>query len=136
MHDATTYERTMDSYNGSPDIRERLVSGGTPAIADFELVAAILGTGSRGKDVRVLAAEILAASNFSAGVPGIKELIAIPGVGQARALQAGFRAGTGQALFWSTGTQGQRPRRRLATHPSPRRPQAGAFRLLYPQRRT
>jgi len=48
-------------------------------------VAAILGTGSRDKDVRVLSAEILATCNFSAGVPSIRELVAIPGAGQARA---------------------------------------------------
>jgi len=99
MHDATTYERAMDSYNGSPDIRERLISAGTPAIADFELVAAILGTGSRGKDVRVLAAEILAACNFSAGVPGIKELVAIPGVGQARACRLASALELGKRYF-------------------------------------
>jgi len=99
INDTMTYERAMGSYEGSPDIRERLASGGTPSIADFELVAAILGTGSRGKDVRVLSAEILAACNFSAGVPSIRELASIPGVGQARACRLASALELGKRYF-------------------------------------
>ncbi|MBN2875415.1 MAG: DNA repair protein RadC [Spirochaetales bacterium] len=84
-HDTNTYERAAASYIDEPDIRERLAQDGPPSIADFELIAAILGTGARGKDVRVLAAEVLAQSDFSAGVPGVEALSAIPGLGHARA---------------------------------------------------
>lgn len=79
------YDNDAERYSGSIDIRERLASTGTPSVADFELVAAVLGTGSRGKDVRALAAEVLAACDFSSGVPSVAELSAVPGLGQARA---------------------------------------------------
>jgi len=90
-----SYEDVGEAYFGQPDIRERLAKSGTVAIADFELVAAILGTGAPGKDVRALSAEILAACDFSSGIPGIDVLAAIPGLGQARAcrIAAAFELG-------------------------------------------
>lgn len=79
------YDSDSKRYAGSIDIRERLIASGTPSVADFELVAAVLGTGARGKDVRALAAEVLAGCDFSAGVPTVAALSAVPGLGQARA---------------------------------------------------
>jgi DNA repair protein RadC len=44
---------------GEPDIRERLAREGATSLSDAELLAALLGTGSRGKGVLVLAEEVL-----------------------------------------------------------------------------
>ncbi len=93
------YERSGSSYAGTPDIRERLIQSGAPAIADFELVAAILGTGMRGKDVRSLASEILATCDFSAGVPSIESLVEISGLGQARACRIAAALELGKRFF-------------------------------------
>lgn len=93
------YEDSSRDYSRSLDIRERLSSSGPPAMADFELIAAILGTGSRGKDVRVLSSEILASYDFSAGVPSIKNLATVPGLGMARACRIAAALELGRRFF-------------------------------------
>jgi DNA repair protein RadC len=93
------YENSGGGYSDQPDIRERLARSGTPAIADFELVAAILGTGSRGKDVRVLASEVLSGCDFSAGVPSVDSLSRIPGLGRARACRIAASLELGKRFF-------------------------------------
>ncbi|PKL23249.1 MAG: hypothetical protein CVV47_16275 [Spirochaetae bacterium HGW-Spirochaetae-3] len=96
---SASYENVGEAYIGQPDIRERLAESGTGTVADFELVAAILGTGSRGKDVRVLSSEILAACDFSSGIPGIDRLAAIPGLGRARACRIAAAFELGKRFF-------------------------------------
>jgi DNA repair protein RadC len=94
-----TYERDGDGYAGTPDIRERLAKEGAPAIADFELVAAILGTGTRDKDVRLLSAEVLERCDFSAGVPTVDHLTMVPGLGLARACRIAAALELGKRFF-------------------------------------
>jgi DNA repair protein RadC len=94
-----SYERTTTPYADELDIRERILRSGTPSVADFELLAAILGTGSRGKEVRILAAEILADCDFTAGVPSIAVLAAIPGLGKARACRVAAALELGKRFF-------------------------------------
>lgn len=93
------YEGSGRDYSRNLDIRERLSASGPPAMADFELLAAILGTGSKGKDVRVLSAEILAAHDLSAGVPSIENLARVPGLGQARACRIAAALELGRRFF-------------------------------------
>jgi DNA repair protein RadC len=93
------YERDSDGYAGTPDIRERLAKAGAPTIADFELVAAILGTGTRDKDVRLLAAEVLEKCDFSAGVPAVEQLTMVPGLGLARACRIAAALELGKRFF-------------------------------------
>jgi len=81
------------------DIRERLEERGAVSVADFELVAAILGTGSRGKDVRVLSSEILDRCDFSAGVPAVDALAAVRGLGRARACRLAAALELGKRYF-------------------------------------
>lgn len=92
------YERS-DRYAKGLDIRERLARAGTPAVADFELVAAILGTGTRGKEVRVLATEVLDACDFSTGVPSVASLASIPGLGYAQACRLASALELGKRFF-------------------------------------
>ncbi len=96
MANATvTYDRAGAQGQEGLDIRERLERAGTPSVADYELVAAILGTGTAGKGVRALASEVLAAMDFSTAIPSIEALAALPGLGRARAcrLAAAFELG-------------------------------------------
>jgi DNA repair protein RadC len=79
------YEQDPGAYPRSLDIRERLKRSGAPAIADVELLAAILGSGNRKKDVRSLAAHVLDHCDFSSGVPDVDCLARIDGLGQAQA---------------------------------------------------
>lgn len=85
MKKPTAYPQWVADGGGRPSIRERIASAGSPAVSDQELVAAILGSGSRGKAVRCLAAEILEEVNFSSGIPKPANLTAIKGLGPAGA---------------------------------------------------
>jgi DNA repair protein RadC len=67
--------------------RERLYFNGPTALADAELLALQLGSGTRGKDAIAVAREMLAAYGSLAGVAGreVDELARRPGVGRAKA---------------------------------------------------
>lgn len=80
-----------------PRVRERLYATGSDQVSDAELIAVILGTGTRGKDAVTLGGEILDAAG---GVTALgralpHELARHPGIGQARAarLAAAFALG-------------------------------------------
>ncbi len=93
------YEQESDNYSSTPDIRERLARAGATTIADFELVAAILGTGTRDKDVRILATEVLNSCDFSAGVPTVDQLKVVPGLGLARACRISAALELGKRFY-------------------------------------
>jgi DNA repair protein RadC len=67
--------------------RERLYFNGPAALADAELLAIQLGSGTRGKDAVAVAREMLAAYGSLADVAGceVTELARRPGVGRAKA---------------------------------------------------
>ena len=67
--------------------RERLYFNGPTALADAELLAIQLGSGTRGKDAVAVAREVLAAYGSLADVAGCEatELARLPGVGRAKA---------------------------------------------------
>jgi DNA repair protein RadC len=67
--------------------RERLYFNGPTALADAELLALQLGSGTRGKDAVEVAREVLAAYGSLAEVAGceVTELARLPGVGRAKA---------------------------------------------------
>lgn len=67
--------------------RERLLSLGSGALSDAELVAIHLGTGRQGQHVLTLARELLGHFGGVGGLSraGVDELARIPGVGQAKA---------------------------------------------------
>lgn len=93
------YEREVPVPGRSLDIRERLVRSGAPSISDVELLAAILGSGNRRMEVRVLAAHILNKCDFSAGVPAIPTLIGIAGLGQAQACRISAALELGKRFY-------------------------------------
>jgi len=79
------YATQVRDHGQKPDIRERIEAAGAPAVSDQDLLAAILGTGSRTKSVHSLAAEILQQHNLGAAIPGTAELTTIDGLGSAGA---------------------------------------------------
>jgi DNA repair protein RadC len=80
------YDSGRHRPNGEPRIRERLAKDGVLALSDMELVAALLGTGVKGKGVRELADEIVALIDASGGgAPSLESLSRIPGMGSAKA---------------------------------------------------
>jgi len=77
----------LDDWPEADRPRERLYFNGPTALADAELLALQLGSGTRGKDAVEVAREMLAAYGSLAGVAGreVSELARRPGVGRAKA---------------------------------------------------
>jgi DNA repair protein RadC len=78
---------TMRGWPETDRPRERLYFNGPTALADAELLATQLGSGTRGKDAVEVAREMLAAYGSLAEVAGCEalELSRMPGVGRAKA---------------------------------------------------
>jgi DNA repair protein RadC len=71
----------------APDTRprERLICGGPQALSDHELLAVLLNTGIRGKNVAVLAKELLERLDRDKDIPPVKELARLNGLGETKA---------------------------------------------------
>ena len=65
--------------------REKLLKKGPSALSDMELLAILLNTGIRGKNVKMLADELLELLDKNNDIPSIKELSSIPGLGLSKA---------------------------------------------------
>jgi len=65
--------------------REKLLSKGVSALSDLELLAVILGSGSRGTPLALLAQRILKTLDGQREALDAKTLLAIPGMGVAKA---------------------------------------------------
>jgi DNA repair protein RadC len=65
--------------------RERLLRDGPEALSDKELLAILLNTGIKGKNVSVLAGELRERLDADKNIPSVKELSAMPGIGASRA---------------------------------------------------
>ena len=68
-----------------PKIRERLAREGPASLSDADLLAALLGTGTRGKGVHELAREVLDLLDSGTGIPEAESLSRLAGIGQAKA---------------------------------------------------
>jgi DNA repair protein RadC len=71
----------------SPDMRprERLMAAGPGALSDHELLAVLLNTGIRGKNVAVLAGELLERLDRDKDIPPVRELARLSGLGETKA---------------------------------------------------
>ena len=73
------------SGQARPDLRERLLAGHHASLSDSELLAVVLGSGSRGRPVQQVAEHVLAHGHGLAGLaqlaPGA--LASVPGIGNA-----------------------------------------------------
>lgn len=99
------YEHTPSGYLDKIDIRERINASGLGVMADYELVAAVLGSGMKGKDVRSLSRELLQALDLSGGVPEPGSFAGLRGIGQARACRLSAALELGRRFY---GHRGQR----------------------------
>lgn len=64
--------------------RERIALRGVSALSDRDLLAAILGSGTRNTDVFTLSENILSALEACDFIPTLSDLLAIPGMGPAK----------------------------------------------------
>ena len=89
--------------------REKLARVGAEALGDNELIALVLGSGTRSRGALMVARDVIEAAGEAQGLlrMGLDELCRVPGVGQSRAarLLAAIELGR-RTLF---GDRGQRP---------------------------
>jgi DNA repair protein RadC len=80
------YDSGRQESEPHPHIRERLAREGASSLSDAELVAALLGTGMRGKNVQELARDVLDLMDSSGELsPSAEKLGALAGMGEAKA---------------------------------------------------
>jgi len=94
----------------TPDVRERLAREGPAALADGELLAALLGTGMRGKNVRALADEVLELLDSSPAAPDPAVLRRLAGLGAAKASAIAAALELGRRLYGTRETRIASPR--------------------------
>ena len=89
--------------------REKLARVGAEALGDNELIALVLGSGTRSRGALVVAQDVIEAAGDVRGLlrMGVDELRAVPGVGESRAARVVAAVELGRrALF---GDRGERP---------------------------
>ncbi|MDR3248305.1 MAG: DNA repair protein RadC [Treponema sp.] len=89
--------------------RERLLRGGPAALSDHELLAVLLNTGIRGKSVTALAKELLDLLNHEKGIPSIKDLSALSGMGTGKACAVIAMLEFGRRRWGAAGTRIKQP---------------------------
>jgi DNA repair protein RadC len=84
--------------------RERLTAKGPAALSDAELLAVLLNTGSRGKNVSELAGDLLGLLDRSREIPPIAELSKLFGMGRAKACAVAAMLEFGRRHWGATGS--------------------------------
>ena len=67
--------------------REKIATKGVTSLSDQELMESILGRGTKGNDVRVIAREICTLLKDCQSTVKYKDLLSIPGIGPSKAAQ-------------------------------------------------
>jgi DNA repair protein RadC len=98
MHKDSLYE-SRRQRGPRPDARERLFRDGASSLDDRELLAAVLGTGMRGKGVAALAEEVLAVLDGIGSPPEASLLQGLPGMGAAKASAVSAALELGRRLY-------------------------------------
>lgn len=65
--------------------REKLIVKGVSSLSDSELLAILLNTGIKGKNVKELSGDLLGLLDKNKDIPSIKEISLLPGLGQSKA---------------------------------------------------
>jgi DNA repair protein RadC len=89
--------------------RERLLAWGPAALSDAELLALLLNTGIRGKSVSVLAGELLNLLDRNKGIPPVRELSRLAGLGETKAAAVAAMLEFGRRRWGAVGKQVKNP---------------------------
>ncbi|GHV09849.1 DNA repair protein RadC [Spirochaetia bacterium] len=89
--------------------RERLFHEGPAALSDYELLAILLNTGIKGKNVTVLARELLERLDQDKAIPPVDELARIGGMGESKASAVVAMLEFGRRRWGSTGQRIRHP---------------------------
>jgi DNA repair protein RadC len=84
--------------------RERLISKGPASLSDAELLAVLLNTGIKGKNVSELAAELLDLLDRNRGIPPVQELLNLSGMGSSKACAIAAMLEFGRRRWGVTGS--------------------------------
>ncbi|MDR1099861.1 MAG: DNA repair protein RadC [Treponema sp.] len=102
-------ERSPTSLPPDSRPRERLIAYGPEALTDSELLAILLNTGVQGKNVNLLAAELLDLLDRERGIPSIEELCQLTGLGASKASAIVAMLEFGKRRWGASGTRIRRP---------------------------
>jgi DNA repair protein RadC len=89
--------------------REKLNSYGPEALTDHELLAILLNTGVQGKNVYALAADLMDLLDREKGIPSVKELCQLTGLGMGKASAVVAMLEFGKRRWGASGTRIKRP---------------------------
>jgi DNA repair protein RadC len=89
--------------------RERLLVMGPEALSDHELLAILLNTGIRGKNVTLLAKELLERLDRDKDIPPVKELARLAGVGATKACAVVAMLEYGRRRWGASGARFKHP---------------------------
>jgi DNA repair protein RadC len=84
--------------------REKIARKGATSLKDEELIEAIIGRGTKSRDVRIIAREICSLLGDGKSSPGYEELSALNGVGPTKASQILACFELGRRYYATTGT--------------------------------
>jgi DNA repair protein RadC len=84
--------------------RERLISKGPEALSNTELLAVLLNTGIKGKNVSQLASELLHLLDCSKEIPQIKEMSRLSGMGNSKACSIAAMLEFGRRRWGASGS--------------------------------
>ncbi|HOX33941.1 MAG TPA: DNA repair protein RadC [Spirochaetales bacterium] len=110
MSNDTLYDSARGAGGRQPRIRERLACEGPASLSDAELVAALIGTGTRGRGVRELAEEVVELLDSGRGAPEEAILRRIGGMGSAKACAVAAALELGRRLYGPRETKLASPR--------------------------
>jgi DNA repair protein RadC len=89
--------------------REKLIKSGPTALSDRELLAILLNVGIKGKNVTVLARELLEHLDKENGIPTVQELSLLAGVGETKACSIVAMLEFGRRRWGAAGTRIKHP---------------------------
>jgi len=89
--------------------REKLLISGPACLSDGELLAVLLNTGIRGKNVKKLAAELLVFLDRNKEIPSVKEISALSGLGQSKACAVSAMLEFGRRRYGSLSARIKQP---------------------------
>lgn len=89
--------------------RERLLANGPAALSDMELLAVMLNTGTKGKDVSILAEEVLGLLDRNKDIPPAAALSRLAGMGKTKASSVAAMLEFGRRRWGSVGTCVKQP---------------------------
>jgi DNA repair protein RadC len=89
--------------------REKLISSGPSALSDHELLSILLNVGVKGKPVSVLAKELSERLDHEKGIPSIKTLSRLTGIGESKACAVVAMMEFGRRKWGAAGTRIRHP---------------------------